>query len=52
MISVDTIEEYDNIVNKVIQRAKDYNKKFNFDKIQYFVQEVKYLKIVIFDKME
>lgn len=42
LISADTIEEHDNIVNKVIQRARDYNIKFNFDKIQYCIQEVKY----------
>jgi len=40
MLSVDTLEEYDNIVKKVMQRARDYNIKFNFDKIQYCVQEV------------
>lgn len=30
MISVDTIEEHDNIVDKVIQRAGNFNMKFNF----------------------
>lgn len=46
LISAYTIEEHDNIVNKVIQRARDYNIKFNFDKIQYCVQEVKYLGMI------
>lgn len=46
LISADTIEEHDNIVKNVIQRARDYNIKFNFDKVQYCVQEVKYLGMI------
>jgi len=46
LISADTIEDHDNIVNKVIQRARDYNIHFNFDKIQYCVQEVKYIEMI------
>lgn len=38
MVSADTFEEHDNIVNKVVQRVRDYNIKFHFDKIEYCVQ--------------
>lgn len=49
MISANIIEENDNIINKIIQRDKDYNIEFNFNKINYYLLKVKYLEI-IFDK--
>jgi len=46
MVSADTMEEHDNIDNKVVKKAREYNIKFDFDKIQYCVQEVKYLGMI------
>jgi len=40
LISADTIEEHDDIVRNVIQRARDYNTKL------YCVQEVKSLGMI------
>ncbi|GBL95541.1 Transposon Ty3-I Gag-Pol polyprotein [Araneus ventricosus] len=39
----DTIEQHDEILGKVIKRAKELNIKFNQNKIQLKVPEVKYL---------
>lgn len=46
MIGADTKEEHDKIVNKVLQRARDYNIKFSFNKIQNCILEVKYLGMI------
>lgn len=39
--------EHDEILRKVISRAKQYNVKFNADKLQYRVDKVKYLGHII-----
>ncbi|GBN52471.1 Transposon Ty3-I Gag-Pol polyprotein [Araneus ventricosus] len=43
LIAGDTIEQHDEILGKVIKRAKELNIKFNQNKIQLKVPEVKYL---------
>jgi hypothetical protein len=48
-ISGESKEEVDAILNKVFRRARQYNIKFNYNKLQYCVEDVKYLG-VIFNK--
>lgn len=43
LIAADTEEEHDRIVEKVLARARELNIKFNRNKVQYRVQQVKYL---------
>jgi len=43
LIAGETEDEHDKIMNKVIERAKQLNVKFNKNKIQYKVEKVKYL---------
>ncbi|GBN99368.1 Transposon Ty3-I Gag-Pol polyprotein [Araneus ventricosus] len=43
LIAGDTIEQHDEILGKVMKRAKELNIKFNQNKIQLKVPEVKYL---------
>lgn len=43
MISADTKEEHDTILNQVIKIARENNIKFNKNKIQYGMNEVKFL---------
>ena len=47
IIAADTIEEHDVILQKVLQRARERNVKFNFDKLQLRVNAVKYLGTII-----
>ena len=49
LIAAENIQKHDDILKQVIERARDINVKFNPMKIQYRVQEVKYLGH-IFDK--
>lgn len=39
----DMLEKHDSTIKKLLQRARDYSIKLNFNKMQYYVQEVKYL---------
>lgn len=48
-IAGDSKDEVDQILKNVLERARKYNIRFNFDKLQYCVNEVKYLG-VIFNK--
>ena len=41
------LEEHNAILHKVLQRASNCNVKFNFDKFQFCVNEVKYLGTII-----
>lgn len=43
LIAAKTLEEHDSILEKVIQRAKEINVRFNPDKLQYRVNNVKYI---------
>lgn len=43
IIAADSEEKYDEILQKVIDRARKFNVKFNRNKIQFKVAEVKYL---------
>lgn len=43
LISADTKEEHDNILNQVVQIARENNIKLNKNKIQYGMNEVKFL---------
>lgn len=47
LIAADTEEEHDKILQQVMERARKLNIKFNIDKIQYKVREVKYLGKII-----
>ena len=47
IIAADTNEEHDVILQKVMQRARERNVKFNFDKLQLQVNAVKYLGTII-----
>lgn len=47
LIAADTIDEHDRILKKVLERTRKLNIKFNIDKIQYKVTEVKYLGKII-----
>ncbi|RYE25774.1 MAG: hypothetical protein EOP45_04445 [Sphingobacteriaceae bacterium] len=42
LIVADTLEEHDKILEKVLERARKLNIKFNEEKVQYRVKEVKY----------
>ena len=50
LISASTIEEHDKILQQVMDRAKQLNIKFNLQKFQYRVTEVKYLGQIISEK--
>lgn len=43
LISTDTKTEHDETLRKLMQRARDLNIKFNAEKLQYCVNEVKYV---------
>lgn len=43
-------EELDEIITQVLAKAREYNIKFNINKLQYYVTEVKYFGF-IFDKI-
>jgi len=45
-IATNTKEENDLIIKQVLDRAKKYNIKFNFEKFQYCKEEVKYLGVI------
>jgi len=47
IIAASTVEEHDKILQQVLDRAIERNKKFNFDKFQLRVSEVKYLGTII-----
>lgn len=47
IIAAETKEEHDCILQQVMDRAKELNVKFNADKIQYMVSEVKYMGHII-----
>lgn len=47
LIAGDSLEEHDRILQQVMDRARKLNIKFNPDKIQYKVTEVKYLGKII-----
>uniref|UniRef100_A0A803KB09 Gypsy retrotransposon integrase-like protein 1 n=1 Tax=Xenopus tropicalis TaxID=8364 RepID=A0A803KB09_XENTR len=47
IIAASTKQEHDDILNKVMERARKLNVKFNKDKIQYLVKEVKYMGHII-----
>lgn len=43
LISGNTLEEHDKVLEQVVKRAREINIKFNKDKLQYRINEVKYL---------
>ena len=45
-----TVEEHDKILQRVLDRAIERNVKFNFDRFQLRVDEVKYLRTIISDQ--
>ena len=47
IIAASDLEEHNAILHKVLQRASNCNVKFNFDKFQFCVNEVKYLGTII-----
>ena len=47
IIAANDLEEHNAILHKVLQRASACNVKFNFDKFQFCVNEVKYLGTII-----
>lgn len=47
IIAAATEKEHDEILHKVMTRAKEANVKFNKDKIQYKVSSVKYMGHVV-----
>ena len=47
IIAADTIKEHNMILQKVLQRARERNVKFNFDKLQLRLNAVKYLDTII-----
>lgn len=47
LIAANKIEEHDKILQKVVERARKLNMKFNREKIQFKVKEVKYLEKII-----
>lgn len=47
IIAASNKKEHDQILSKVIERARKYNIKFNHNKIQYCANEVKYLGYII-----
>lgn len=47
IISANSVEEHDRILEKVVERARERNVRFNRNKLQYRVQTVKYLGHVI-----
>ena len=42
-IATETKEEHDKVIKKVLERAKHYGVKFNFDKFKYCLTQIKYL---------
>lgn len=46
MACADTLEGHDSTIKKLLERARDYNIKFNFSKLQYCAREVKYLGMI------
>ena len=46
-IAASTVQEHDSILQHVLERAKECNVRFNFDKLQLRVSEVKYLGTII-----
>ena len=47
IVAAATVQEHDHILRQVLERAKDHNVRFNFDKLQLRVSEVKYLGTII-----
>ena len=47
IIAASTVQEHDSILQQVLERAKECNVRFNFDKLQLRVSEVKYLGTII-----
>ena len=47
IIAAVNIEEHDQILKQVLERAKEKNIKFNFDKLQLRVSEVRYLGTMV-----
>jgi hypothetical protein len=45
-IASDSKDENDKILREVLQRAKQFNVKFNFNKFQYCVSQVKYVGVI------
>lgn len=45
-ISSNSKEENDEILKQVLERAKEFNIKFNFNKFQYCIPEVKYVGVI------
>ena len=49
IVYADTKDQHDKIIDKVVQRARKLNIKFNADKLQFCVNQAKYLGL-LFDK--
>ena len=47
IIAASTVQEHDSILRQVLERAKEHHVRFNFDKLQLRVSEVKYLSTII-----
>jgi len=47
IVAGSTVQEHDQILQKVLERAKERNVHFNFEKLQLRVPEVKYLGTII-----
>ena len=50
IIAAVNVEENDTILRQVLDRARDRNVKFNFDKLQLRVNSVKYLGTIVSDE--
>ena len=47
IIAADTVEEHDAILRRVLERARKYNIKFNWEKLQFHANKVKYVGTII-----
>ena len=47
IIAADTVEEHDAILRRVLERARKHNIKFNWEKLQFHANKVKYVGTII-----
>lgn len=50
LIAAESLEQHEMILNKVIERAREYNIKFNKNKFQYKAVEIKFLGLIFDSK--
>lgn len=50
LIAAESVDQHEQILNKVVERARKYNIRFNITKLQYKQREVKFMGLIFNEK--